>query len=153
MALKYKIKREPVIDDDGSEIATVRGLSLNDIVGLVLINKDAMEGLFQQFNGRAPDSITDADINGVGISMIENAPTLVAQIIADGAARGEFAVADPQAMARAVFDATTRFHKPVHAAEWADPQIDAAFEGVWALVLAGLTRTAASNSAGAAATK
>ena len=83
MALKYKIKREPVIDDDGSEIATVRGLSLNDIVGLVLINKDAMEGLFQQFNGRAPDSITDADINGVGISMIENAPTLVAQIIAD----------------------------------------------------------------------
>ena len=83
MALKYKLKREQVLDDDGSEIATVRGLSLNDIVGLVMINKDAMEGLFAQFNGRDPDSIGEDDINGIGIAMIESAPTLVAQAIAE----------------------------------------------------------------------
>jgi hypothetical protein len=48
------------------------------------------------------------------------------------------ACADPEAAARAVFDATGRFHNPAHAAEWADPGIDDAFEGVWSLVLAGL---------------
>ncbi len=29
---------------------------------------------------------------------------------------------DPAATARAVFDATVRFHKPSHAAEWSDPE-------------------------------
>jgi AcrR family transcriptional regulator len=60
------------------------------------------------------------------------------RIVADGVERGEFGVADPAAAARAVFDATGRFHNPAHAAEWSDPGIDAAFEGVFALVLAGL---------------
>jgi hypothetical protein len=32
------------------------------------------------------------------------------------------------AAARAVFDATTRFHNPAHAAQWTDPEIDAASE-------------------------
>jgi AcrR family transcriptional regulator len=62
----------------------------------------------------------------------------VARILADGAARGEMAVADPLAAARAVFDATSRFHNPAHASEWSDPGIDAAFEGVWSLILGGL---------------
>lgn len=62
----------------------------------------------------------------------------VARIIADGVAQGEFAVADPEEAARAVIDATGRFHNPAHAAEWSDPGIDAAFERVWALVLRGL---------------
>ena len=59
-------------------------------------------------------------------------------IIADAAQQGEFAVADPAVAARAIFDATSRFHNPVHAAQWSDPGIDEAFEGVWSLVLAGL---------------
>ncbi|HEU4409522.1 MAG TPA: TetR/AcrR family transcriptional regulator [Polyangiaceae bacterium] len=59
-------------------------------------------------------------------------------IVAEGAARGEFRVDDPAAAARAVFDATGRFHNPAHAAEWADPGIGAAFEGVFALLLRGL---------------
>ncbi|HWN71683.1 MAG TPA: TetR family transcriptional regulator [Haliangium sp.] len=66
---------------------------------------------------------------------------LVAQltrIIADGVARGELSVADPAVAGRAVFNATTRFHNPIHASEWSDPGIDDAFEGVWALVLRGL---------------
>jgi len=62
----------------------------------------------------------------------------LAQIIADGVARGEFTVADPLAVGRAVFDATARFHNPAHAAAWADPGIDDAFAVVWALVLGGL---------------
>jgi AcrR family transcriptional regulator len=62
----------------------------------------------------------------------------LARIIADGVARGEFTVRDPVAAGRAVLDATTRFHKPAHAAEWLKPEIDEAFEGVWLLVLRGL---------------
>ncbi len=49
--------------------------------------------------------------------------------------QGEFAVADPTEAARAVIDATGRFHNPAHAAEWADPGITTAFERVWALSL------------------
>ncbi len=68
--------------------------------------------------------------------------TLVAQlgkIIADGVERGEFSSADPHATARAIFDATARFHNPAHAAEWADiAASDAAFERVWQLIVAAL---------------
>ena len=63
----------------------------------------------------------------------------VTRIIADGQMQGVFAVSDPVASAQAVLSATARFHHPVHASEWADPNIDAAFEGVWSLVLRGLT--------------
>jgi hypothetical protein len=62
----------------------------------------------------------------------------LSRIIADGVAQGEFAVADPTEGARAVIDATSRFHNPAHAAEWSDPGISAAFERVWALVVRGL---------------
>jgi AcrR family transcriptional regulator len=66
---------------------------------------------------------------------------LVAQataIVADGVESGDFAVTDPAVAARAVFDATARFHHPAFAAAWAEPGIDEAFDGVWSLVLAGL---------------
>jgi AcrR family transcriptional regulator len=65
----------------------------------------------------------------------------LARIVAGGVEQGEFAVANPTAAARAVFDATGRFHNPAHAAEWSDPGIDSAFEGVWQLLLSGLTRS------------
>lgn len=67
--------------------------------------------------------------------------TLVAQltrIISDGVTRGSFEATNPAAAARAVFDATSRFHNPAHAAEWSSPGIDAAYERVRALVLRGL---------------
>ena len=70
----------------------------------------------------------------------------LAHILADGAEQGEFAVDDPHATARAVFDATGRFHNPAHAAEWSDPDIDAAFERVWRLVLRGLRSEISSPS-------
>jgi AcrR family transcriptional regulator len=68
----------------------------------------------------------------------------LAQIIADGVAHREFAAADPVAAGRAVFDATARFHNPAHAPEWSDSGIDAAFAGVWALVVGGLGAPTAS---------
>jgi Tetracyclin repressor-like, C-terminal domain len=63
----------------------------------------------------------------------------LARIVADGASRGEFEVADPDTAARAAFDATSRFHNPANAAAWADPGIGDAYESVRSLVLAALT--------------
>lgn len=60
------------------------------------------------------------------------------RMIKDGVAAGDFAADDPEAAARAVWDATGRFHDPAYAAEWAAPGIDAAFRAVSDLVLRGL---------------
>jgi len=62
----------------------------------------------------------------------------IARIIRDGVAEGAFRAVDADAAAAAVFRATATFHHPVHAPEWRDPGIDAAFEGVWQLVMDGL---------------
>jgi AcrR family transcriptional regulator len=61
------------------------------------------------------------------------------QIIRDGVTQGEFATNDPFVSARAVFTATTLFHDPAHAAVWSNPDIEAAFEAVWSLILVGLS--------------
>jgi Tetracyclin repressor-like, C-terminal domain len=61
------------------------------------------------------------------------------RIISDGVARGAFSASDPLVTARAVFDATARFHNPAHAPEWSDPGIDSAYENVRTLVLAALS--------------
>ncbi len=66
----------------------------------------------------------------------------LASIIADGIASGAFAPVDPAVAGQAVFDATTRFHNPAHASQWSDPAIDKAFEGVWSLIVAALSRQA-----------
>jgi AcrR family transcriptional regulator len=66
----------------------------------------------------------------------------VAAIVADGVRRGEFFAVDPVATGRAIFYATARFHDPSHAAEWADPGVDLAFEEVWALIERGLVPAA-----------
>lgn len=79
-----------------------------------------------------------ADAREVVLAHVENLVAQLTRIIARGVERGEFDVPDAVAAARAVFDATSRFHNPAHASEWSDPGIDAAFEGVWFLVLAGL---------------
>ncbi|MFE0603465.1 TetR family transcriptional regulator [Streptomyces sp. NPDC058892] len=60
------------------------------------------------------------------------------RIIAQGVADGSLAAPDVPAAARAVFDATGRFHDPQYAAEWFSPTIVAEFEAVTALVIRGL---------------
>jgi AcrR family transcriptional regulator len=83
-----------------------------------------------------------ADARGVVSAHVDTLVDQLAEIVADGIAADEFAVEDARAAARAAFDATSRFHNPAHAAEWSDPQIDTAYQGVRALVLRGLARPA-----------
>ena len=40
--------------------------------------------------------------------------------------------------ARALFDATSRFHHPAHAEEWRDPQVAGRVDALLALLLRGL---------------
>ncbi|GGX55504.1 TetR family transcriptional regulator [Streptomyces fructofermentans] len=62
----------------------------------------------------------------------------LAGIVGDGVRRGTFAPVDPAATARAVFDATGRFHDPHYAHEWEQPGIEGEFGAVVDLVLRGL---------------
>jgi AcrR family transcriptional regulator len=59
-------------------------------------------------------------------------------ILADGVQHGYFADGDLHLKARAVFQATSRFHDPWHAAEWSDPGVDADLDAVCDLLLSGL---------------
>jgi AcrR family transcriptional regulator len=79
-----------------------------------------------------------AEARGVVNAHVDTLVGQLARIVSNGVARGEFEVTDTAAVAHAVFDATSRFHNPAHAAEWSSPGIDAAYEGVRALVLRGL---------------
>lgn len=63
---------------------------------------------------------------------------LAATIIRAGVKEGSFRRVNPETSARAVLLATSRFHHPVHAAEWGDKSIDAAFNDVWQILMAGL---------------
>jgi AcrR family transcriptional regulator len=61
-------------------------------------------------------------------------------IIIDGVANGELMTDNADETARALFDATIRFHHPMHAAEWADEQqMRASLERVFNLALRGLS--------------
>jgi AcrR family transcriptional regulator len=81
-----------------------------------------------------------ADARDVVRAHVDKLVGQLVRILADGVAQGRFEAADPRATARAIFDATARFHNPAHAAEWSDPGIAAAYEGVRTLVLGSLTR-------------
>jgi AcrR family transcriptional regulator len=60
------------------------------------------------------------------------------RIIAEGVEAGTLSAPDVPTAARAVFDATGRFHDPQYAAEWASPTISQEFEAVTGLVIRGL---------------
>jgi len=62
----------------------------------------------------------------------------IAQILSEGVKQGVFEVADLKVSARALFDATSRFHHPAHADEWSDPQLGARIDALMALLLRGL---------------
>ena len=78
------------------------------------------------------------DAREVIVAHVDRLADQVRRILVDGVAAGELAVDDPSTSARAVLDATARFHNPAFAAEWADPGIDAELDGVWAIVIRGL---------------
>ncbi|WP_333772679.1 TetR/AcrR family transcriptional regulator [Streptomyces sp. IBSBF 3136] len=62
----------------------------------------------------------------------------LARIIEAGAGAGSFTTPDPAAAARAVFQATGRFHDPCYAREWQQPGIRTEFEAVVELLVRGL---------------
>ncbi|GHA68543.1 TetR family transcriptional regulator [Streptomyces termitum] len=71
---------------------------------------------------------------------VEHLVAQIAAVLADGVRDGVFAAGDHgvTATARAVFDATDRFHDPAHAADWAAPGIEDDFRAVVSLVTRGL---------------
>ena len=62
----------------------------------------------------------------------------IAQILSEGVKQGAFQVTDTKATARALFEATARFHHPAHADEWKDPQLVARIDVLLALLLRGV---------------
>jgi AcrR family transcriptional regulator len=83
-------------------------------------------------------ALVSADARAVILAHVTELNGHLGRIVADGMDRGEFAAGDPEAVARAVWDATTRFHHPAHAAEWAADPVADSFEQVWKLLLLGL---------------
>jgi len=69
---------------------------------------------------------------------IEELVSLIAVVIRSGIAEGSMRKLDPVAAGKAVLLATSRFHHPLHADEWSDPNIDTAFDDVWRLLMYGL---------------
>ncbi|GLR89938.1 TetR family transcriptional regulator [Bradyrhizobium iriomotense] len=59
-------------------------------------------------------------------------------ILSDGVKQGVFDVTDTKATARAIFDATSRYHHPAHADEWKDADLPARVDALLALLLRGL---------------
>ena len=60
------------------------------------------------------------------------------EIVEDGVRGGAFASAAPAVTARALFDATSRFHDPSYSREWEQPGIDGEFEALVDLVVRGV---------------
>lgn len=79
---------------------------------------------------------------------IEHMVEQVARIIRAGVETHEFVTDDVDATARAVWDATEKFHHPAHAEEWGNPHIQAAFDAVVSLVVAGLRYNRNPSAAG-----
>jgi AcrR family transcriptional regulator len=79
-----------------------------------------------------------ADAKSVVAAHVDEMVRLTATIIASGVEEGTFRTVDPVSAGRAVLVATSKFHHPAHAAEWADPAIDAAYDDVWQLLMDGL---------------
>ena len=97
-----------------------------------------------------------ADAQSVVAAHVDELIEMVAMVIRAGVEEGTFRNVDPLAAGRAVLLATSRFHHPLHAAEWADAGIDAAFNDVWQLLMEGLcvpNRNSNSNRKSARAPK
>ncbi|CAN5865892.1 TetR family transcriptional regulator [soil metagenome] len=79
-----------------------------------------------------------ADAESVVTAYVEELVGLAAMVIRSGVEEGTFRTVDPVTVGCAVLFATSRFHHPAHAAEWANPAIDAVYNNVWQLLMDGL---------------
>src|ERR1700749_2630622 len=62
----------------------------------------------------------------------------IAGILSDGVQQGVFEAPDVRATARALFEATVRYHNPAHAEEWKAPELSERFDALLALLLRGI---------------
>jgi len=85
-------------------------------------------------------SALTAEHGDVATAHMDDLTRQIRTIILSGIERGEFSADDADAAAAAVFHATAAFHNPLHVKEWGDPGVDAAFQTVTDLVIAGLSR-------------
>ncbi|MFJ7160089.1 TetR family transcriptional regulator [Streptomyces sp. NPDC101118] len=105
-----------------------------------------LEALFDAKRHKAGDdpelfatyTVLLAENSGVVDAHLAELVAQLARIIGEGVEAGTLAAPDVPAAARAVFDATGRFHDPQYAAEWRSPSIIAEFEAVTGLVIRGL---------------
>ncbi|MEU8778488.1 TetR family transcriptional regulator [Streptomyces sp. NPDC048606] len=105
-----------------------------------------LEALFEAKRHKAGDdpelfatyTVLLAENSGVVDAHLGELIDQLARIIAEGVEAGTLAAPDAPAAARAVFDATSRFHDPQYAPEWVSPTIIAEFEAVTALLIRGL---------------
>ncbi len=81
-----------------------------------------------------------AEAKAVTTAHVDQLIKLTASVIRDGVEQGAFRAVEPLVAGRAILFATLRFHHPVHADEWNDPGIDAAFNDVWQLLITGLVQ-------------
>ncbi|MFF5963151.1 TetR family transcriptional regulator [Streptomyces collinus] len=84
--------------------------------------------------------LTDENGSAVG-EHITDLESQLTRIIQAGVETGDFAATDAEASARAVFQATGRFHDPCYAKEWEEPATEADFAAVVDLLVQGLRRT------------
>jgi AcrR family transcriptional regulator len=82
-----------------------------------------------------------ADARTVVAAHVDEIVAVAATVVRAGIADATFRAVDPVATARAILWATSRYHHPAHAAEWAatDAADDAAsFDDLWTILMAGL---------------
>ncbi|WP_225836874.1 TetR/AcrR family transcriptional regulator [Streptomyces sp. NK08204] len=82
--------------------------------------------------------LTD-ELGGVVFEHITDLTAQLTDIIEAGVGSGAFHVSDPAAAARAVFQATGRFHDPCYAREWQRPGVEEEFTAVVDLIVRGLS--------------
>ncbi|GGS44630.1 TetR/AcrR family transcriptional regulator [Streptomyces cinerochromogenes] len=78
------------------------------------------------------------ELGGVVREHIADLTGQLTRIVAAGTETGAFRVTDPAAAARAVFQATGRFHDPCYAREWTAAGVDEEFTAVVDLLVRGL---------------
>jgi len=83
-------------------------------------------------------SVLTGESSGVVLRHLETLVEQLETIVNDGITSGLFASSDPKLTARALFDATVRFHDPHYVSEWTRSTIEDEFEAVCALILDGL---------------
>jgi AcrR family transcriptional regulator len=80
-----------------------------------------------------------AEAQCVAAAHVEELVELGAAIIRSGVEEGTFCEVDPVAASQAILFATSRFHHPAHAMEWANPKLDLVYDDVWRILMEGLS--------------